>query len=96
MSVSWMEWNAVVPMPVVKGSFDLVRGDGGDDGPWRFCVVSLTRGMLVERSVVNNSSRTTVRLRGDDHSTTPCDRVIDRNLLQDTKADVSVKTFFNG
>ena len=96
MSVSGVKWDTVVPMPVVKGSFDLVRGNGGDDGPWRFCVVSLTRGMLVERSVVNNSSRTTVRLRGDDHSTTPCDRVIDRNLLQDTKADVSVKAFFNG
>ena len=96
MSVSWMEWNAVVPMPVVKGRLDLVWRDGGDNGPWRFSVMSLTRSMLVESSVVDDSSRTTIRFWSDYHSTAPCDGVIYRNLLQDTEADVSVKTFLDG
>ena len=96
MSVSWMEWNAVVPVPVVEGRLDLVWRDGGYDGPWRLRVMGLTWSMLVESSVINNSSRTTIRFWGDDHSTAPCDGVIYRNLLQDTEAYVSVKTFLDG
>ena len=96
VSVSGVKWDTVVPMPVVKGRLDLVWRDGGDDGPWRFSVMSLTRSMLVESSVVDDSSRTTIRFWSDYHSTAPCDRVVYWDFLKDTKADVSVKTFLDG
>ena len=81
MSVSWMEWNAVVPVPVVEGRLDLVWRDGGHDGPWRLHVVSLTRGVLVKSSVVDNSPGGAIRFGSDDHSAAPRDRIVNWNLL---------------
>ena len=95
MSVSWMEWNAVVPMPVVEGRLDLVWRDGGYDGPWRLRVMGLTWSMLVESSIVDNPSWTSVRFWSDNHPAAPCYRVIDWDLLQNTQTDIPVKAFFD-
>ena len=95
VSVCRVEWDTVVPMPVVQGRLDLVRRDGGHNGPRRLRMVSLTWCVFVEGSVVYNSSRTPIWFGSDDHPAAPCDWVIDWNFLQDPKTDVPVKAFFD-
>ena len=96
VSVCWVKWDTMIPMPVVQGRLDLAWRDGGHNGPRRLRMMSLTWGMLVEGSVVHNSSWTSIRFGSDNHPAAPCDGVVDWNFLQDTKADVSVKAFFDG
>ena len=57
--------------------------------------MSLTRSMFVQGSVIDNSPRTPIQLWSDDHSAAPCHWVIDRDLLEDTKADVAVKALLD-
>ena len=81
MSVSWMEWNAVIPMPIIKCGLDLVWWDGGNNRPGRLRVVSLAWGVLVKSGVVDNSPGGAIRFGSDDHSAAPRDRIVNWNLL---------------
>ena len=96
MSVSRVEGDAVVAVPAVQDRLDLVRRDGGDDGPGGLRVVSLTRSVFVEVGVVHHPPRGAVRLRCDYHSGTPGDGVIDWDSLQDAETNISVKAVLDG
>ncbi len=90
VAVCWMQGNTVISMPAVKCGLDFVWGNGGDNGPWRLSVMSLPRSMLVEGSVVNNSPGAAIKLGSNDHSAAPSHWVIDRDLLEDAQADITV------
>ena len=95
MAVCWMQGNTVIAMPAVKCGLDFVWRNGGDNGPWRLSVMSLTRSMLVEGSVVNNSPGAAIKLWSNDHPAAPSHWVIDRDLLKDAQADVTVQALLD-
>ena len=95
MAVSWVEGDTVVSVPTIQGRLHFVWGDGGHNGPRRLSVVSLTGSVFVESGVVNNSPRAAVKLGSNDHSAAPGHRVIDRDLLKDAQADVTVQALLD-
>ena len=57
--------------------------------------MGLARCILVHCSVINNTARTPIWFGGYDHPAAPTNRVIDWNLLKDTKLAVAVQTFLD-
>ena len=96
MAVSWVQGDTVITMPAVQRGLDLVWRNGGHNGPWRLSVVSLARSVTIEGSVINNSPWTAIKLGSDDHPAAPSHWVIDRDLLEDTQANVTVQTLLDG
>ena len=87
-----MERNTVISVPAVQDRLDLVGWDGGDNVPGRLGVVSLSRSVFVQSSVVNNTARGAVMFGCDHHPAAPGDWSVDWNFLQNTKPDISVQT----
>ena len=57
--------------------------------------MGLARCILVHCSVIHNTARTPIWFGGYDHPAAPTNRVIDWNLLKNTKLAVTVKTFLD-
>ena len=95
MTVCWVYGHAVIAMPAVNHALDLATGNRGHNGPWWLCVVGLAGCIFVHCGVVNNTPRTTVWFCGNDHPAAPTNRVIDWNLLKNTKLAVMVKAFLD-
>ena len=57
--------------------------------------MGLARCILVHCSVINNTARTPIWFGGYDHPAATTNRVIDWNLLKDTKLAVAVQTFLD-
>ena len=90
-----MKWNTVVSMPAIHCGHDFIGRYGGDYGPWRLGVVSLSWSMFVYCSIINHSSWRTIRFGSNHHPAAPGDWIIDWNSLQHTKPDISVKSFLD-
>ena len=90
-----MQGDTVVTMPAIQCCLDFLWRNGGHNGPWRLSVVSLARSVTIESSVVHNPPWTAIKLGSNDHPAAPSDWVIDRDLLEDAQANVTVQTLLD-
>ena len=81
MAVSWMNWYAMISVPVIQDRLNLATRDGGGDGVRRLGVMSLPGSMLVDRAVVNDPPGAAILLGSDYYPAAPGVRSVDLNAF---------------
>ena len=92
MPVLGVDGHAMVPVPRIKNGFGLVRWHSRGNLPGALGVVGLSRAMIIDSFKINHPSRAPIRFRCYNHSANPACWGIDRDTLEDTKANVSLET----
>ena len=92
VSVSWVNWHAMIAVPVIKDGFDLATRDGRGNGVGRLGMVGLPGGMLVDLGIVDDPAGGTIMLWGDNHPATPGVRSVDWDAFNNSKPLISFKT----